>query len=1079
MGTTYQWIGGSDTYTNQNDWSPAGVPGEDDNATINVTGVIVTDAASNFIVGDVSTGSLLLGNYAQLQEQGNVLVGESVGASGTLTVSSSGRLVDQHGTAPDRIGDMAGATGIVSITGAGSAWLSSGRIFVGNGGSGTLDVAAGGLVTATGTGSLNNIAVIVAAGTASTGFLDVTGTGSSLLAGGYIDVGGQGAGTLDVLNGATVAVTAAPTATVESIFTGGGDGSSGTILVSGTGSVLNAGGGAIGIGGATTLTGASASGTLTVSAGGSLIAGNLNPGTISALAIAGSANGTASFLLTDAGSSATVDGNFVDGGSGHGSATIQGGATLSVGDPSRLTSDGIAVGGSASGVGSLLITGAGTKVTDTGRFGIGPQGIGLVTISGGAVVTSTGNTAEGGISMSLGATTTGQGYATVTGAGSQLELTSGLAIGGGATHSVGGSPTVTVGGSGYLSIASGGITSVAGGATIFAAGTVSLAGGAFQTDTLSLIGGIVTGAGTLSGAVSDAGTITASGGTLSVTGTVSGTGTIGIAAGSALSLTSGVSDPIAFNGAGGALILGSAASLSGAVSGFAIGDTIDLAGTPNAVVSFNAGTSTVGGALSAGSETLSLVGSFAGDYFDTYSDGHGGTDILLSSVPGGQSGTLPNVSGSFTSAVNGLIQSAIAALTPSGTTPSVASVSGGGYVPPSTVGALNALAVTGSGGPTTLPTGYAAGYLLTPNALLQDTVGGAALIGAAAGSTIEGAAKDQLFGGNAGATLVATAGAETLVGGTGANSFLLGSGTAQVTAQGTDTIVAGSGADTVNASGTALYFGAAGANDFAALAGTDTVIGGSGGNTVSGGSGNLVVFGNSTLNETGGSGAATILGGAGGNTVTGGSGKDLIFASSTLTYSGNSGAASIVGGSGPMNVNLGLGGGLVYGSPGGNDTLASGSGPATLVGGGAGDQLIATGSASDALAAGSGAETVNGSGSSGALAIFGGSGADVLTGGTGANLFIAGAGNETLTGGGTSDSYVFSNTPGAARTDVITNFNPNTDAIGLFGYGAEPGADAAALASATTTGSTTVVTLTDGTAIVFTGAPTLNSYNFF
>jgi Ca2+-binding RTX toxin-like protein len=111
--------------------------------------------------------------------------------------------------------------------------------------------------------------------------------------------------------------------------------------------------------------------------------------------------------------------------------------------------------------------------------------------------------------------------------------------------------------------------------------------------------------------------------------------------------------------------------------------------------------------------------------------------------------------------------------------------------------------------------------------------------------------------------------------------------------------------------------------------------------------------------------------------------------------------------------------------------------------------------------------------------LFGGPGNDLLVGGTGNNLFIAESGNETLTGGGNSDSYVFISTPCTTRTDVITNSNPNVDAIGLFGYGSEPGADQAALASATQSGGNSVVSLTDGTTIIFTGATTLNSYNFF
>jgi hypothetical protein len=569
------------------------------------------------------------------------------------------------------------------------------------------------------------------------------------------------------------------------------------------------------------------------------------------------------------------------------------------------------------------------------------------------------------------------------------------------------------------------------------------------------------------------------GGTANLQGAVEGSGSLETEAGTGLVLGGTVTSGVAIQFVGASSVtLGDVSAFAGAVTAFGSGDTIDIAGAGSVATSVASATQ---GILTIGNETITVGGAYTGLAFNTQSDGNGGTDVSLATA-GSVSATLPNVGASFTTAVEAQLVAAVAAVAASGAPVNAVSIPAGGSVGSPVAGALNAEVVTSAGGGSTVTetSGFRAGYLLNGAAKLQDTIGGVVLVNTAAGGSLSGAGSDTLFGGNAGGSLFATTGAETLIGGTGANAFFLGASNAFVESQGNDTITGSSGAETVNASGSALYFGTSGATTFNDTgSGTDTIIGGNNGNTITGGGGNQLIFGSSSLNYVGGTGAATIIGGGGGNTVTGGSGNLLVFASSALTYSGTGGAATIIGGGGPMNVNLGSGGGVVYGSPNGSDTLASGSGTAILVGGGTGDVLVASGSANDTMVAGGGAETLSGAGSTGNLVLFGGPGNDTLVGGTGGNLFIAESGNETLVGGGSSDSYIFINTPGTTRTDVITGFNPNVDAIGLFGYGAEPGADQAALASATPSGGNTVVSLTDGTNIVFTGAPTLNSYNFF
>jgi T5SS/PEP-CTERM-associated repeat protein len=1071
MSTIYRWIANSGTYDTASNWSPAsGPPGPDDSGTIDVLSALVTANASSgfFIVGNTSNGSVTLTNGATLLVAGNgsVYVGETTNSAGSLVVSAGAHLIDNDGTNGDLIAHRSGSAGAVTITGAGSSWQSAGRIFVGNSGAGSLTISNGGSVNAGSTGSASDQSVYVGSNAGSTGVLTVSGQGSTLIANGRIGAGVAGTGTLLVLNGATVATTAAVIAGSSAIYAGGLAGGSGFISVSGAGSVLNPNGGEITVGAPNpTSTGALSSGTLIVAAGATVSAGaSVDLTQYSALDVGNQTNGSGVFVLTGTGSTMNLTGQFTDGNSGVGAATISGGATLTAGDPTRATSAGIAIANATGGMGSLLIDGVGTRVSSTGKFSVGRVGTGSLTVSGGAVVSSTGNPSQGAVSMTIGASVGATGMATVTGLGSMIDLSAGLGIGGGGSLIAGGGVTVTPGGAGSLTIARGGVVSVTGGATIFSAGTVSLSGGAFYSDSLNLIGGGVSGAGTLTGAIS-------------------GTGTLGLASGTVLDVIGAVASGVVANFAplsNATLQLGAASAFQGTLANLTVGDTIDLQNFAAGNVSPVNGVLTVAGSGAQSGQTLSLQLSGSNALsFATNPDGNNGTNLVVTAK---QPGTLPNVSGSFTSAVYTELAAVAASLIPPGTTPNVVSVVGGQSPGSAVAGTLNALVVTSATSGTTIaaPAGFGAAYLLAAGTALQDTTGGVALVDAAAGSSLTGAANDTLFGGNGGATLVATSGAETVVGGTGTNVIFGGGSTAQVLSQGKDLIVGSSGAVTVTATGTALYFGSSGATDFISSGnGGGTLIGGGGGNTITGAGGNQLIFGVSTLNYTGGTGAASIVGGVAGNTIAGGAGSELIFAAGSLSYSGGTGEATIVGGSGPMGVDLGAGGGVVYGSPDGNDTINSGTGLATLVAGGGGDNLIATGTANDVLAATGGPETINGSTSTGNLVLFAGSGTDVLTGGSGNDLFIVGGGNETLVGGSGANSFVFGAAAGTTtRVEVIDNFT-STDAIGLYGYGNEPGADQAALASATTSGGNTMITLPDGTSIVLIGAPPLQSYNFF
>jgi len=201
------------------------------------------------------------------------------------------------------------------------------------------------------------------------------------------------------------------------------------------------------------------------------------------------------------------------------------------------------------------------------------------------------------------------------------------------------------------------------GGAVLDAGALVLGGGAVAVDDFSSleVGTLGTGAvGTLTvdpgfsaigegvlnvgGLIADNGAITAQGGTLTV-GRVSGTGSVVVSAESALSLTDPVTVPVNFAGAGGTLIVDTLSDLpSGAIEGFAPGDSIVVSGSPVAAVSYQPGTGGIGTLtlMESGqvAGTLLLQGNYAGDLFAVVPDGNG-AEITVAVNPGGGVGGPP------------------------------------------------------------------------------------------------------------------------------------------------------------------------------------------------------------------------------------------------------------------------------------------------------------------------------------------------------------------------------------------------------------------------------------------------------
>jgi hypothetical protein len=75
-----------------------------------------------------------------------------------------------------------------------------------------------------------------------------------------------------------------------------------------------------------------------------------------------------------------------------------------------------------------------------------------------------------------------------------------------------------------------------------------------------------------------------------------------------------------------------------------------------------------------------------------------------------------------------------------------------------------------------------------------------------------------------------------------------------------------------------------------------------------------------------------------------------------------------------------------------------------------------------------------------------------------------------MRGGGGANLFVFIDGR-AGGQDVMADFNPARDLVALSGYG--PGADADAASRAAVIGGSTLVTLRDGTQILFAGVGSL------
>jgi fibronectin-binding autotransporter adhesin len=315
------------------------------------------------------TGSIWTNRY-------DLYIGNS--GSGTLNIEAGGLVSNKAGS----LGIYPGSSGTVTVTGTGSTWTTnSNALYVGASGSGTLNIEAGGLVS-TSTGYLGCNSGSIGTGTG-TGTVTVTGTDSTWASTGDLYVGHNGSGTLTVENGGLV-TTKTLYASLIDLFGNGTIAANGAILDTalvfdgthgfsqaipfGTGGVLN-----LNVDQTSTLgAGHKKTGTLRIADGITVAS------TTGILGNCSGATGTAT--VTGTGSTWTNSRDLLIGNSGSGTLSIESGALVS-------SSTGT-LGNNTGSTGTATVTGTGSTWTNTATLYVGNFGSGTLSIKSGALVSS-------------------------------------------------------------------------------------------------------------------------------------------------------------------------------------------------------------------------------------------------------------------------------------------------------------------------------------------------------------------------------------------------------------------------------------------------------------------------------------------------------------------------------------------------------------------------------------------------------------------------------------------------------------------------------------------------------------------
>ena len=617
--TDFCWNVPSGIWSVGGNWTPSGgPPTSTSTVTINNGGTATVDStnaqSSNATIDSNSAVVVLSGGIwtnagsspGFNEEGGAIIVGET-GTGGILTIDNGGTVTTSGANGAHDgtilIGDQTGSSGTITLGngGTGTALLTSTAVdgsnfYVGYGGSGTLNIDAGGSVS-----GFDGMNLGVLAGGSGT----VTVNAGSLAAGGVMTVGDAGTGTLTIENGATVTATSAYIASGAgangSIATVTGANSTWTLTgdltvgSNGNGSLTIANGGTVNVDGQLYLGDGTGGGTVTVNGGtlngGEALIGTVGSGTSSLLIENGGVVSTPgpTFIGPDAFSSATSIGSVTVTGAGS-SWSIGSGPSdyleienlgtvtgLTVENGASLTTDETLIGGyvSSAGNNAVVVSGAGTTwqsgvivLGNVLNAGAG-SGTGTLSISAGAQVSAGGNV-DIGYSPDGGSGNTDT--ITVDGSGSKLTTTGNVRVGyygtGLLTISNGGEVSDVEGDIAYSSTNStAAATQFSGGSTTptnsIGSVTVTGAGSLWQNTTL-IVGDNTTAPGTGYGTGTSTGTLTISnGGEVTSTNAIevganagaTGTINIGAAVGQAAATPGTISAPAIDFGAGGGTIV--------------------------------------------------------------------------------------------------------------------------------------------------------------------------------------------------------------------------------------------------------------------------------------------------------------------------------------------------------------------------------------------------------------------------------------------------------------------------------------------------------------------------------------------
>jgi T5SS/PEP-CTERM-associated repeat protein len=429
--TTYHWLntsGGS--YHTAGNWTPAGGPPlVNDTArfslsqTYNVTFTNVGTQSRQFEVRGGNVTFQYFGATAQhfWHGSGTNIVGPQAGDSATsatlnLTSMFNNPMMGHHLI----VGNTAGKTGTMNIHGNG--WwkgYSSSDVTVGSAGTGNLNVTTVGILQKS-ILEANNITF----GGGGTGNGTVSGLNASMTANNVLSVGSapDGLGTLTISNQGKVNV-------ADSLFVGANSFNDNKVTVSGSGSELV-------LGNDTMQIGFGGKGTLRVENGGKVT--NSNGSSMSIGSPAGSqgllqVTGANSHFLSTGTQAISV------GSSGSGQVSVTNGGLLEVAN--------MRLGQQASGSGSLVVDGNGSLVNLHGSDSnfIGQSGTGQLTVSNGAVLSSSGGLFAGTNNVgTIDVTSGGKIYAesgrvgvgsvagskaTIDGSGSLWSMTGGVDVG--------------------------------------------------------------------------------------------------------------------------------------------------------------------------------------------------------------------------------------------------------------------------------------------------------------------------------------------------------------------------------------------------------------------------------------------------------------------------------------------------------------------------------------------------------------------------------------------------------------------------------------------------------------------------